>query len=130
MGLKLSYFWPWAVDAAGNYTFSNDHLVAMFTLEKGVIPIVNIWGTVSYERTNFMPTILANGTGKGLTLFDANTVVSATINYPVTANLDVTLLYTTTARRDSAGNVVYPTTGNTLLPLLDTSLAVETQVHL
>jgi hypothetical protein len=58
--------------------------------------------------------------------------VSATINYPVTANLDVSLLYTTTAKRDPVtGNVLYnPDSPYGLLPYLDTSLAIQTQVHL
>jgi hypothetical protein len=127
--LKLSYFWPWAQDpSTGAFTFNNDHFVATFVLEKGVIPVVNIWGTVSYERTNLVPTFLQN-TSQKLSLFDAFTVVSATINYPVTQNLDVTLLYTTTAHRDSSGNVVY-SSDNALLPQMDTSLAIETQIHL
>jgi hypothetical protein len=107
----------------------NDHLLAKFTLEKGVIPVVNIWGTVSYERTNFIPTIIKMGTTAGLNLFDANTVVSARINYPVTPTIDVTLLYTTTAKRDTSGNLQYSTPGS-LLPDMDTSLAIETQLHL
>jgi hypothetical protein len=126
--LKLSYFWPWAQNAAGNFTFDNDHFVATFTLEKGVIPVVNIWGTVSYERSNLVPTFLQNSS-QTLSLFDANTIVSATISYPVSEMLDVTLLYTTTAHRDSSGNVVY-SSSNALLPQMDTSLAIETQVHL
>ncbi len=130
--LNLSYFWPWTQDASGAYTFGNDHFVAKFTLEKGVIPVVNIWGTISYERTNFMPTILQTRRRTGRRLFDANTVVSATVNYPVTDNLDVTLLYTTTARRDPVtGNVLYdPTSPGGLLPYLDTTLSIETTVHL
>jgi hypothetical protein len=125
--LNLSYFWPWAQDAGGNLIIgADDHFVAKFTLEKGVIPVVNIWGTVSYERTDFIPSLLKTGVTN---LFDANTVVSATINYPVTDNLDVTLLYTTTAHRDGNGNVVYANSTD-VLPQMDTSLAVETQVHL
>jgi hypothetical protein len=126
--LKLSYFWPWSQDAAGGFTFGNDHLVAKFTLEKGVIPVVNIWGTVAYERTNFAPTIMQKGAGAGLSLFDANTVVSATVNYPVSPMLDVTLLYTMTAQRDSSGNLV--PSDNPLLPKMDSSVAIQTSVHL
>ena len=54
---------------------SNDDFLVSFTLEKGVIPVVNIWGSVSYERTNFMSTIQTTGLQRGL--FDANTLVSA-----------------------------------------------------
>jgi hypothetical protein len=128
--LKLSYFWPWTQDTAGHYTFGNDHFVAMFALEPGVIPVVNIWGSVSYERSNFVPTIMQKGPGVGLNLFDANTVVSATINYPVTPNLDVSLLYTMTAKLDANGNPKYDLPDNPYLPLLDKSLAIQTQVHL
>jgi hypothetical protein len=56
-------------------------------------------------------------------------VVSTSINYPVTDSLDVTLLYTTTAQRDSSGNLIY-SSGNDPLPKLDTSLSIEMQVHL
>jgi hypothetical protein len=124
--LTLSYFWPWAQDpVTHNLTFANDDFAITFTLQKGVIPVVNIWGTISYERTNFVPSIM-NG---GATLFDANTLVRATINYPVTDNLDVSLLYTTTARRDGGGNLVYASIGD-LLPEMDTTLAITTTVHL
>jgi hypothetical protein len=119
--LTLSYFWPWDNDAAGNF---NDDFIAKFTLQKGVIPVVNIWGSIAYERTNFIRSIQ-----HGVNLFDANTVVSTSINYPVTESLDVTLLYTTTAQRDSSGNLVYASAGD-LLPKLDTSLSIEMQVHL
>lgn len=122
--LKLSYFWPWDRNSAGNFTFENDDFIAKFILQKGVIPVVNIWGSISYERTNFIPSIQ-----HGVNLFDANTVVSTSINYPVTETLDVTLLYTTTAQRDSSGNLVYASSGD-LLPKLDTSLSIEMQVHL
>jgi hypothetical protein len=127
--LKLSYFWPWETDSSGDFTFGNDNFVARFTLEKGVIPVVNIWGWVSYERTNFVPTLLQKGPGDGLKLFDANTLVSAAINYPVTDTLDVTLLYTTTARRNADGTIKYAHPSD-LLPQLDTSLSIETQIHL
>ncbi|MGD0727111.1 MAG: FecR family protein [Spirochaetia bacterium] len=122
--LKLSYFWPWDRNPAGNFTFANDDFIAKFILKKGVIPVVNVWGSISYERTNFVPSIQ-----HGVTLFDANTVVSTSINYPVTDTLDVTLLYTTTAQRDSSGNLVYASSTD-LLPKMDTSLSIEMQVHL
>jgi hypothetical protein len=128
--LKLSYFWPWTQDpATGDFTFGNDHFVAKFTLEKGVIPVVNIWGTVSYERTNFAPTLMQNDAGAGLSLFDANTIVSATVNYPVSPMLDVTLLYTMTAQRDKDTGALVPS-DNPLLPKMDSSVAIQTSVHL
>ena len=129
-GLELSYFWPWTVDPATKQvaTSLDDRFVAKFTLQKGVIPVVNIFGSVSYERTQFMPTILKTGAA-GLNLFDANTVVRAEVNYPVAPMLDVRILYTTTAKRDDeTGELMY--TKNPPLPDMDQSIAVETTVHL
>lgn len=129
--LRLSYFWPWSIDpdTKAVTTSSDDRFVAKFTLEKGVIPVVNLFGSVSYERTQFMPTILQKGAGVGLNLFDANTVVHAEINYPAAPMLDVRLLYTTTAKRNPVtGELMYQP--GALLPDMDQSIAVETSVHL
>ena len=63
--LTLSYFWPWTQDPSGNFTFHNDDFVVTFMLEKGVIPVVNIWGYISYERTNFISTIIQQGSAQG-----------------------------------------------------------------
>jgi hypothetical protein len=130
--LTLSYFWPWAKDSTtGNFTFGNDHFVAKFTLEKGVIPVVKVSGSVSYERTNFVPALLNKSTN-GPALFDANTIVSAIINYPVSEGFDVSLLYTTMASRDPVtGAVIYdPNSLNGLLPKLDTSFSITLTSHL
>ncbi len=129
--LELSYFWPWEVNPITHAvtTSDEDRFVARFTLEKGVIPVVNIYGSVSYERTKFVPTILQRGAAAGLNLFDANTVVRAEVSYPAAPTLDVRVLYTTTAKRDPVtGELVYQ--AGALLPDMDHSIAIETSVHL
>jgi hypothetical protein len=120
-GLTVGYYWPWERDAFGIF---NDDFVAKFILKKGFIPVVNIWGSIAYERTGFVHSIQHGGD-----LFDANTVVSTTIGYSVTESLDVTLLYTTTVERDSSGNLVYASRTD-IVPKLDTTLSIEMQVHL
>jgi hypothetical protein len=125
--LTLGYTWPWSYNN-GVVTAdpNNDHFIASFTIQKGVIPVVNVWGTVSYERTGFVGTIQSQGvTGA---LFDAHTVVSATINYPISPIMDVTLLYTVVAARDGQGNLIYP--AGSIIPQTNTSLSIETQIHL
>ena len=127
-GLELSYFWPWYIDPATNQVKAglDDRFVAKFTLQKGVIPVVNIFGSVSYERTQFAPTILKTGAA-GLNLFDANTVVRAEVNYPAAPMLDVRILYTTTAKRVDGVLVYKP---GAVLPEMEQSIAVETLLHL
>jgi hypothetical protein len=145
MDLTAGYFWPWTMDASGNLVPDpEDHLVVKATLQKGVIPVVNIWGTVSYERTYFLSTIpwfssMFQNSGNvlpglpdftKLSLFDANTVVSAQITYPVAPTLDVIFLYTTTAARNPDGSIVPdPNSPHGLLPKLDTTISIETNIH-
>ena len=59
---------------------------------------------------------------------DANTVVSAQLNYPVSPIMDVSLIYSVVAARDGNGNLVYGT--GSILPNMNTSLSIETQIHL
>ncbi len=125
--LSLGYFWPWSYNnGAITADPGSDHFIASFSIEKGVIPIVNVWGSVSYERTGFVETLQTVGlTGA---LFDAKTVVSAQINYPVSPIMDVSLIYSVVAARNAAGNLTY--TNNPPLPDMNTSLSIETQIHL
>jgi hypothetical protein len=129
--LSIGYFWPWGFDTNGELVeIDTDRLSITFNLEKGVIPVVNLFGSVTYERTNFVSTLegVFAGDEEFNVLFDANTVVKAQIAYAVAPSLDVVLLYTTTARRDSNGNLVYATP-TSLLPEMNTTLAIETSVH-
>ncbi|NOY09986.1 MAG: FecR domain-containing protein [Spirochaetes bacterium] len=124
-----SYFWPWYTDENGDIKMGEDdflHLKA--TLEAGVIPVVNVSGSVSYDRTKFMPTLLGSGNpAENLSLFDANTVVTAEIVYPVAPTLDVALLYTTALARDADGNVLYNEITNN--PEIATTVSIETRIH-
>ena len=129
--LKLGYFWPWTINSStgawGPDPNNPDHLVASFEIEKGVIPIVNLWGSVSYERTSVfaggnIPSSFQNA------LFGPNTVLIAQINYPVSAIMDVSLLYTTTPVMDSNGQLHY--SGNNVLPDMTTTLSITTAIHL
>jgi hypothetical protein len=125
--LSLGYYWPWSYDH-GTITGQpdSDHFIATFTIERGVIPVVNLWGSFSYERTGFVGTLEHQGLSGAL--FDANTVVTAQINYPVSPIMDVSLLYTVVAARDANGNLIYK--GNSVIPQTNTSLSIETQIHL
>ena len=126
--LNLGYFWPWHFDSSGGYVSdpNTDHFMASFSLERGVIPIVNIWGSVSYERTGFVGSIQSGGLSGAL--FDAHTVVSAQVNYPVSPLMDISLIYSVVAARDSSGNLMYDP--GSALPRTNTSLSIETFIHL
>ncbi|HVP19303.1 MAG TPA: hypothetical protein VMU36_09925, partial [Spirochaetia bacterium] len=128
--LRLGYFWPWTINQSGSWgpdPNNPDHFIASFEIERGVIPIVKVWGSISYERSN-----LFSGAGLPSTLsdavFNANTSMTAQISYPVSPIMDVSLLYTITPVVNPDGSLRYGP-GNTL-PDMTTSVSITTSIHL
>lgn len=118
--LEGSYRWPFAVRASSLTSSSADSLRLALNVPKGKVPGVALSGDLSYERTNFIGS-LASPT----TLFDANTVFRADLVYGLEENLDVALGVTTSALRDSSGNVIYDAGGK---PTMGPTISVETRV--
>jgi hypothetical protein len=123
--LDLGYFWPW--DASGTIAPEDmqDRLIVRFTLDPGVIPVLDISGNVSYERTGFAQSLMK---GEAARLFDANTIVKAEIVYPIAPTLDVALFYTTMPVLVD-GKPYYPDPSVSWLPKMSTNLTFETRVH-
>lgn len=126
LDFEAGYFWPWTWDSAGNLQFGeNDYLKLMLAIHKKKLPL-GIYGSISYERTKFVPTLLGKSTTYGkLQLFDANTAVVGELVYPIAPPLDLMLRVTTTVLHDSAGNVVYDDNGN---PKFMPSVSIETRI--
>jgi hypothetical protein len=96
--LTLGYLCPLAFTSTGLQYGTDDYFQIKFTLEPNVIPLVGIFGSISYERTNFIGSF-----AKGfLELFDENTVVRCTIGYPIAEGLSILFHYTTTKAYDPA----------------------------
>jgi len=122
--LDLGYFWPWDASGTRAPVDMEDRFVAKLTFQE--IPVIHLAGSFSYERTGFAQTLL--GTGEA-SLFDANTVVSAELAYPLVADLlDVVLFYTMTPMVDSVTGEVQYETGS-WLPKMVTNLTIETRVR-
>lgn len=120
--LEAGYMWPWKED----FEFGEeDYLHIEAELFRGLIPVVDIHGSIAYDRYKFIPTLI--GTDTELTLFDANTVVRGEVIYPVAPTLDLAILVSTTVAYDDAGNVLLdPDTGKTQV---NPSISIETRVH-
>lgn len=133
---EAGYLWPWTIDENGDLNPADeDQLHLEIVLEKGTIPVVDIHGSIKYDRTKFIPTLLGGDTD--LQIFDANTVMSAEVVYPVAPTLDLAILVTTTVTRDEDGNIL-DTAGEILdilddlsevLPGVSFSVSIETRVH-
>ncbi|MFP4382620.1 MAG: FecR domain-containing protein [Spirochaetia bacterium] len=108
---EAGYFWPWEITDAGITRSDNDFLSASLALKEGILP-KDITAKVSYERTHFAPTLLSREGFETAKLFDANTVLSGEIVYPLSSFLKLAAKITTTVLRDNDGNIQYDENGN------------------
>jgi len=131
---EIGYMWPWTpgsndVDESALGTpGENDELHLALIIGKGLIPVLDIHGSFTYDRTNFIPALLDQDSELTLlqVLFDANSVMGGEFIYPVAESVDVAILVTTNIARDDDGNVLLSDNG---LPEITPSISIETRVH-
>ena len=109
--LEAGYFWPWKVTDAGIERSDEDHLSASLMIKEGILP-KDITGKVTYSRTHFVPTLLNREGFENARLFDANTILSGEVVYPLSPLLSIAARVTTTVLLDDDGNIQYDENGN------------------
>lgn len=133
--LEIGYMWPFDFDENGELVPSADdeiHLKAV--LEKGVIPGIDISGSLSYDRTNFVPMLAQKISGgdvaegdKPYNWIDEYTVLKGEVVYGVSPNLDLAaLLAGATARNEESGAILYEEDGTQKMAV---TFSIETRVH-
>lgn len=126
LSLSLGYFWPWSADASSleeQLSTSDDYFKAELVVKKGLIPVLDLAGSITYERRSFIQSIV-NGDAM---LFDENTVFSGELSFPVPGapNLDLALIVSTTIERVN-GEAVYDADGEaSIVP----AITLETRLH-
>ena len=127
---SLGYFWPWSLGASTlqeQIVQSSDEFHARLAIKKGLIPILNVAGAITYDKRGLARSIA----DQNFTLLDENSVLGGEIDIPVpkTPNLDLAIIFQTVPVRDSGGNIVYvhPVAG---IPELKPSISIETRFHL
>ncbi len=122
---EAGYFWPWQVTSDGNWEGSDrDELNVSATIQEGLLPL-GITASFGYRRTFFIPTLLGKSDFEEATLFDANTVASATVTYPVASNLDLIASVYATVNRDGDGDIVYDDDGG---PKVSPTVVIQTKI--
>ncbi len=122
--LTLGYFWPWTFetglsDLQKELVQSSDQFVSRLEIKKGLIPVVDIHGSISYERRNLYRTIA--GLDGDAELFDENTVFKGEVVVPVpkAPGLDLAVIFATAVRRDPAtGDVIYKSGKPEIVPVI------------
>jgi hypothetical protein len=129
LSLTLGYFWPWSPDATSwaDQVAKDDYLEVKLIVKKGLIPVLDIYGSVSYEKTGLARDLFYDGS---FSFFDATTTLKGEIVLPVpkTPNLDIAFVFSTSAERDVNGNVVYK--ADNVTPEIVPTITLETRLHL
>ncbi len=123
---SFGYMYPWSQDAGAQDMLANDEFHARFAIKKGLIPIFDVAGAITYDRRGLAKSI----TGGNFTFLDANTLFGGELVIPVpkTPNLDLAILFQTVPVRDSSGNIVYADSAKGT-PQLQPSITIETRFH-
>ena len=126
LSFGMSYFWPWTFNEGGGVDLTDgDELSLRLVLYPNAIPVIKLHGSLSYTRVNFMPTILQQGAGSGLNLFDYNTVLKGELIYPLAPNLDIAGIIQTAAKRNTDGTLALEDGKPVIYP----SVSIETRLH-
>jgi len=130
LAFNFGYFWPWSADATTldeQLSTSDDYFKANLVIQKGLIPVVDLAGSITYERKGLAKAISSNALD---TLFDENTTFSGEVAFPVPGapNLDLAFIVSTAVARDKdTGEVEY--VPNTTKPVIVPTITLETRLH-
>jgi hypothetical protein len=119
--IEASYFGPWSPDGG---EVEEDEMSLTLSILPEVIPVLGIYGSVTYSRTKFFP-LLAGSSDEDLSLFDAYAAFSGEIVYPAAPTLDIALSVGTAMKYDGQ-DPVYNDDGT---PDMAPSFTLETRIH-
>jgi len=130
LSFSFGYFWPWSADATSldeQLSTSDDYFKASLVILKGLIPVVDLAGSITYERKGLAKAIANNELD---TLFDENTTFSGELAFPVPGapNLDLAFIVSTTVARYPDGTVQYDP-DNLTKPVIVPAITLETRLH-
>lgn len=127
VSIDAGYRWPFTRNPDTNQieTGDDDFLHASLTFQEGLLPL-GISASLSYERNQFLSTVRSLGDVEGISLFDANTVMSGGITYPVAPIMDIVASVSVQILRDADGNVQYEDVGGTLRPKYGPVVSIQT----
>jgi hypothetical protein len=124
---SAGYMWPFSFDSSFDPTQANDELHMRLSIAKGLIPVLNLAGAISYDRWGLVSSI-ASGNFQFL---DSKSVLSGELDLPVPSspNLTLALIFQSVIARDASGNVIFvggdPSKGPKIMP----AITIETRFH-
>ena len=119
--MDAAYRYPliFAPDGTVTYDQTGDFFKLGLHVSKDKLPLVNLSGGVSYERTGVVATLLHGGNW-----FDANTILQAEVVYGLAQGVDLALGIGTAAVVDGSGNTVYENG----IPKVAATISLDTRI--
>jgi hypothetical protein len=120
LAFNMGYFWPWSaelgLDLADQIVSADDYFKASLVIKQGLIPVVDIAGSIVYERKQLVKAI----TGRTLSLFDENTIFSGEIIVPVPGapNINLALMVSTAMDRADNGDIILVDNKPKIIPVV------------
>lgn len=108
LSFTFGYFWPFDITAdVDSIVGTEDYFKAQLVVLKGLVPVVDISGSIIYERRNFIPTLL-NKEGGSPSLFDENTTFGGELVMPIPTApfLSLAIMVSTTLAREENGEIM------------------------
>jgi len=127
IALTAGYMMPWSPDADVDWTevSRSDYLLARLVLKKGLIPLYDISGSISYERTG-----VAYALSEGNDLFDAESVFKGELVLPIAGTVDFAVVLSSAAVRNEDGEVVaVDPAADIFVPKVEPTITFETRIH-
>ncbi len=127
IALTAGYMMPWSPEGNVDWTevSQNDYLLARLVLKKGLIPLYDISGSISYERTGF-----AYALAEGNDLFDAEAVFKGELVLPIADTVDFAVVLSSAAVRNEDGEVVaVDPAADIFVPKVEPTITFETRIH-
>jgi hypothetical protein len=131
---SLGYMWPWSFDASGSFqdqlVQSSDEFHARLAIKKGLIPIVDLAGAITYDKRGLARSIA----DRDFKLLDADSLLGGEVDIPVpkTPNLDLAIVFQTVPVLNADGSIDYTQPGANAalgIPALKPSISIETRFH-
>ena len=103
------YLWPWELDTVGNINLdTEDYFKLSLELQPDVIPVVGIYGSVSYNRSGLVNDIRAavnDNVNNPFQFFNDDTIITGELVYPYDDSLDIAVQFSTTYAREDDGDL-------------------------
>ncbi len=134
---SLGYFWPWSPEYGLDIerqmgVLSQDKLHAQLDVKKGLVPKLDISGSISYDRSGFASSLASGLPTDSIMamLFDENTSFKGELVLPVpkAPMLDIALLFGTAPARDAQGDLIFVDEAG-LRPQMAPVFSLETRLH-